>query len=184
MAVREVLRMGDPRLFEVSAPWGPSRESDLEKLITDMFDTMVALDGAGLAAPQIGVAKRVVIFEVEHNPRYPDVTPVPRTILIDPEIEALTDEIEAGWEGCLSVPGMRGLVERYTKIRYRGHDEEGRPIDRVATGFHARVVQHEVHHLEGVLYPMSIRDMRNFGFERELFPETALADLSGTGEHG
>ncbi|MDX1410460.1 MAG: peptide deformylase, partial [Saprospiraceae bacterium] len=169
MAVREVLRMGDPRLLRISAPWGPSRDEQFANLVNDMFDTMAALDGAGLAAPQIGVMKRVVIFEVADNPRYPEAASVPRTILVDPEIEPLTDEMEAGWEGCLSVPGMRGLVQRYTRVRYRGHDENGKAIDREVTGFHARVVQHEVDHLDGVLYPMRIQDLRNFGFEKELF---------------
>jgi peptide deformylase len=133
-----------------------------------MFDTMAALDGAGLAAPQIGVSKRVVIFGVEANPRYPDVEPVPTTVLINPEITALGSGTQAGWEGCLSVPGMRGLVERSAHIRYRGVDQHGRSIDREARGFHARVVQHEVDHLDGILYPMRIADLRNFGFEDTL----------------
>jgi len=168
MAVREVLKMGNPELLQVSKPVVFDGTDLLSPLLRDMFDTMAALDGAGLAAPQIGVSQRVVIFEVEHNPRYPHAEPVPRTILINPEITILDDEKESGWEGCLSVPGMRGLVERYKNIRYRGVDEKGKPIDRIASGFHARVVQHEVDHLDGILYPMRIKDIRNFGFEDQL----------------
>jgi len=165
VAVREVLKMGDPRLLTVSQPVDLDKTGQLSLLLQDMFDTMAALDGAGLAEPQIGIMQRVVIFEVAHNPRYVGVDPVPRTILINPEIEPLTEETEAGWEGCLSVPGMRGLVDRYTAIRYRGYNERGERIDREVNGFHARVVQHEVDHLDGILYPMRIKDMRNFGFE-------------------
>jgi peptide deformylase len=170
MTVRAVLKMGNPLLLKVADPL-PAAElggDALASLIRDMFDTMEALDGAGLAAPQIGVSKRVVIFGVEANPRYPDVEPVPTTVLINPEITVLGSQLDAGWEGCLSVPGMRGLVERPAHIRYRGVDEQGKPIDREARGFHARVVQHEVDHLDGVLYPMRIADMRNFGFEDTL----------------
>lgn len=164
--------MGDPRLLQVSTRVTRDEYAELPGLIRDMFDTMQALDGAGLAAPQIGVLKRVVIFGVEQNPRYPDVEPVPRTILVNPEIEVLSHETESGWEGCLSVPGLRGVVDRYTQIRYRGLDERGNVIERRASGFHARVVQHEVDHLDGVLYPMRIKDMRNFGFEETLLAGT------------
>jgi peptide deformylase len=137
---------------------------------------MQAHNGAGIAAPQIGVPKRVVIFGLTHNPRYPDAEPVPQTVLINPRIELLSDDTEDGWEGCLSVPGMRGLVPRYTKLRYIGVDENGQPIDRTVTGFHARVIQHEVDHLDGVLYPTRIRDLRQFGFSDALFPGQILAD--------
>src|SRR3954471_2563247 len=170
MAVRPVLRMGDPRLFEQSRRVEAFDTPELHDLIADMQDTMAALDGAGLAAPQIGVGLQVVIFGVDHNPRYPDAEVVPYTILINPTLEAAGDEMEEGWEGCLSVPGMRGLVPRYKHLRYRGVDEHGKPIDRTVQDFHARVVQHEVDHLLGILYPMRIRDMRSFGFVEELFP--------------
>jgi len=163
--------MGDPLLFRVAEPVMAFGTPELQTLIADMFDTMAALNGAGLAAPQIGISKRVVIFGIEHNPRYPDAEPVPTTVLINPEIEFLTDDREDGWEGCLSVPGMRGLVGRYTRLRYRGFDAEGIPIDREASGFHARVVQHECDHLDGILYPMRLKDMRLFGYEESLFPE-------------
>ncbi len=176
MPVREVLKMGDPRLLQTSVEVDVNSDPELDTLIEDMFDTMKALDGAGLAAPQIGVMKRVVIFEVEHNPRYPQAPAIPRTILINPEIEYLTGVKDAGWEGCLSVPGMRGLVERYSVIRYRGIDSNGDLIEREAQDFHARVVQHEVDHLNGVLYPMRVRDMRNFGFEDTLFPSESEDD--------
>jgi peptide deformylase len=171
MTVRRVLKMGDPLLFKVAEPVVDFDASELEALIADMFDTMAALNGAGLAAPQIGVSKRVVIFGVESNPRYPDAEPVPTTVLVNPEIEILTDEKEDGWEGCLSVPGMRGLVSRYTRLRYRGFDQHGNPIGREASGFHARVVQHECDHLDGILYPMRLKDMRLFGYEDALFPD-------------
>lgn len=146
---------------------------NLDDLLQDMFDTMEALNGAGLAAPQIGVFERVVIFGVESNPRYPDAEPVPMTVLVNPRIESLSNEKEYGWEGCLSVPGMRGLVPRLPHIRYSGLDQHGEPIEREAHGFHARVVQHEVDHIDGILYPMRIEDMRYFGFESELFSELA-----------
>ena len=168
MAIQSILKMGDPRLFEVSVPVFPSEVPNLSGLIADMIDTMNDADGAGLAAPQIGVMKRVVIFGVDYNPRYPDAESVPFTILINPSITALDDEKDYGWEGCLSVPGMRGLVARHTNIRYTGLDEKGEKIDRTVTGFHARVVQHECDHLDGVLYPLRIEDMRNFGYEDEL----------------
>ena len=141
-----------------------------------MRETMLAANGAGLAAPQIGELQRIVIFGIERNPRYPDAEPVPFTVLINPELTVLDDEQEEGWEGCLSVPGMRGLVPRYKRLRYRGFDQFGTPIDREVGDFHARVVQHEVDHLDGVLYPRRIRDLRNFGFNEELFPGQQLQD--------
>jgi len=168
MAVKEVLKMGHPLLLQVAEPVSDFNSPELDSLITDMLDTMHALDGAGLAAPQIGVSQRVVIFEVAANPRYPDVESVPRTVLINPIITPLGEEREAGWEGCLSVPGLRGLVPRYARIRYSGFDPTGAPIEREVSGFHARVVQHEVDHLDGVLYPQRIEDLRDFGFEEEL----------------
>lgn len=176
MAVKPVLRMGDPRLLRVSRPVTRFNTPELQALLTDMHDTMQALDGAGLAAPQIGVDLRVVIFGVASNPRYPDAEPVPQTVLINPVLTRLDDELEEGWEGCLSVPGMRGLVPRFLRLRYRGFDASGAPIDRTVDGFHARVVQHECDHLDGILYPMRIRDMRNFGFTEELFPGEDLGD--------
>lgn len=176
MAIKTVLRMGDPRLFGISQPVECFDTPELHALIGDMEDTMHALNGAGLAAPQIGRLLRVVIFGIEANPRYPDAEPVPRTVLINPEIIPLDAELEEGWEGCLSVPGMRGLVPRFRRLRYRGFDAAGARIERSVEGFHARVVQHECDHLDGVLYPMRIRDMRNFGFTEELFPGEELAD--------
>ena len=176
MAVKPVLRMGDPRLLEPSRPIKKFRTAELNDLIIDMRDTMASLNGAGLAAPQIGVSLQVVIFGVEANPRYPDAEAVPFTILINPKLTPEHDEIVDGWEGCLSVPGMRGLVPRYLNLRYQGFDEKGRKIDRTVTGFHARVVQHECDHLAGILYPMRIRDMRNFGFTAELFPVEDIAE--------
>jgi peptide deformylase len=149
---------------------------ELHELIADMQDTMQALNGAGLAAPQIGVDLQVVIFGVEANPRYPNAEPVPQTVLINPELEPIGEDMEEGWEGCLSVPGMRGLVPRYKRLRYRGVDQYGGPIERTVENFHARVVQHEVDHLLGILYPMRIEDMRNFGFTEELFPGEDLRD--------
>jgi peptide deformylase len=171
MAVRSVLRMGDPRLLERSAEVRQFG-AGLDALVSDMIDTMKALDGAGLAAPQIGVPLRVVIFGVTRNPRYPHVEPVPFTVLVNPEITPIGTEREDDWEGCLSVPGMRGLVPRYRAIGYRGLDPQGKPIERDASGFHARVVQHECDHLDGILYPMRIRDLSHFGFTEELFPNT------------
>jgi len=176
MAVRPVLRMGDPRLLEASRPVERFDTPELHALVADMEETMRSLDGAGLAAPQIGVQLQVVIFGVEVNPRYPDAEPVPYTVLINPVLKALDQEIEEGWEGCLSVPGMRGLVPRFQRIRYQGHDPFGNPIDRSVNGFHARVAQHECDHLAGILYPMRIRDLRNFGFSEELFPGQKLQD--------
>ena len=176
MAVRPVLRMGDPRLFEVSRKVETFDTPELHALLTDMQDTMRALDGAGLAAPQIGVGLQVVIFGIDANPRYPDAEPVPHTVLINPQLEPIGEEVEEGWEGCLSVPGMRGVVPRYKQLRYRGFDAHGATIDRTVSDFHARVVQHEVDHLFGILYPMRIRDMRNFGYIEELFPGEDIKD--------
>ena len=171
MAVREVIKIGNPLLLQVSEPVTNFNSPELEALISDMFDTMAALNGAGLAAPQIGVLSRVVIFGIEENPRYPDAEPVPATILINPKIKPLGKATEDDWEGCLSVPGMRGLVPRYSHIRYSGVDQYNQPIDRKVSGFHARVVQHECDHLDGILYPQRIRDMRMFGLESEIFKE-------------
>jgi peptide deformylase len=168
--------MGDARLLEPSRPVERFDTPELHALIADMQDTMKALNGAGLAAPQIGVGLQVAIFGVEHNPRYPDAEPVPHTVLINPAIEPLGEVMEEGWEGCLSVPGMRGLVPRFRRLRYRGYDQYRRPIDRSVEGFHARVVQHECDHLAGILYPMRIQDLRNFGFNEELFPGQDLQD--------
>ncbi|MGB5104722.1 MAG: peptide deformylase [Steroidobacteraceae bacterium] len=165
MAVRPVLRMGHPLLWQVADAVERLGTPELLELVADMDDTMRAMNGAGLAAPQIGVPLRVVIFEVERNPRYPDVEPVPYTVLVNPELTPLDDEIEDGWEGCLSVPGLRGLVPRYRRLRYRGFDQHGAPIDRSVEGFHARVVQHEVDHLDGMLYPMRLRDLRDLRYE-------------------
>jgi peptide deformylase len=176
MAVREVLRMGDPRLLERSHPVELFDTPELHALLQDMHDTMDALSGAGLAAPQIGEQVRVVIFGVARNPRYPNADPVPYTVLINPVITPLSEDVEEGWEGCLSVPGMRGVVPRYAQLRYQGYDQFGTPIDRSVTGFHARVVQHEYDHLDGILYPMRIRDMRNFGFHDVIFPDQPDAD--------
>jgi len=171
LAVKPVRRMGDPVLFQVARPVEEFNTPELSEIIKDMFDTMEAMDGAGIAAPQIGVSLRVVIFGVDSNPRYPDVESVPMTILINPEITVLDAQTEAGWEGCLSVPGMRGLVPRAMKIKYRGFDQYGHVIERTASGFHARVVQHETDHLDGILYPMRIEDLHHFGYEDVLFPE-------------
>ena len=164
MAVRDILKMGDPRLLRTAQLVTEFDTDDLHLLITDLLDTMHAADGAGLAAPQIGVGLRVVIFGFEDSPRYPDADSVPYTVLINPVLTPLSDETEAGWEGCLSVPGLRGLVPRWRHLRYTGFDPFGRPIERSVDGFHARVVQHECDHLDGILYPMRMRDMRSFGF--------------------
>jgi peptide deformylase len=177
MAVRPVLRMGDPRLFAVSRRVEALATPELDALIEDMRDTMKALNGAGLAAPQIGVDLQLVIFGFAKNDRYPDAPPVPRTVLINPTITPLSEAIEEGWEGCLSVPGLRGVVPRYARIRYTGYDPNGHAIDRQAEGFHARVVQHECDHLLGTLYPMRVRDFSKFGFTTVLFP-----DLPDAGE--
>jgi len=176
MAIREVLRMGDPRLLAVSEPVHAFGTPELENLLGDMRDTMQNLNGAGLAAPQIGVGLRVVIFGMDYNPRYPDADAVPYTVLINPVLTPLGTDLEDGWEGCLSVPGMRGLVPRYRQLRYTGVDERGAPIARDVDGFHARVVQHEVDHLDGILYPRRIRDLTQFGFSDALFPGERLAD--------
>ena len=167
MAIRPVLKMGEPLLRSVAAPI-TRFDAELAALVADMDDTMRALSGAGIAAPQIGVSARVVIFELKDNPRYPHITPVPYTVLVNPIVAPLSDEQEEGWEGCLSVPGLRGLVPRYRRLRYRGFDQHGAPIDRTVEGFHARVVQHEVDHLDGILFPQRVRDLRDFGFEDAL----------------
>ena len=174
--IREILRMGDPRLLERSREVERFGTKELQELLADMRDTMREADGAGLAAPQIGVPLRVVIFSVEANPRYPDAEPVPYTELVNPVLTPLSNEEEDGWEGCLSVPGFRGVVPRYTRLRYEGFDPVGRPIRRDVDGFHARVVQHETDHLDGILYPHRIRDMRQFGFTDILFPELGAGD--------
>jgi len=174
--IHQILRMGDPRLLQIARPVEQFGDGMLKQLVEDMFDTMHAANGAGLAAPQIGVDLRVVIFGFSSNLRYPDAEPVPETVLVNPHIVALTENQELGWEGCLSVPGLRGRVPRFNRIRYRGFDIYGNPVDREAEGFHARVVQHECDHLDGILYPMRIRDFRDFGFIEELFPGQAIED--------
>jgi peptide deformylase len=171
MTVREILKMGDPRLLRVAQPVETFGTPALRALIADMFETMEAAQGVGLAAPQIGVDLALVIFGFQNSDRYPEAPAVPRTILLNPHIEPLAADEEDGWEGCLSVPGMRGLVPRHTRIRYRGVDPDGQPIEREAEGFHARVVQHECDHLIGKLYPMRIRDFRKFGYTEVLFPD-------------
>lgn len=171
MAVRPVLRMGDPRLLERSREVERFDTPDLHELLQDMHDTMDAMSGAGLAAPQIAVPLRVVVFGLKRNPRYPEAEEVPYTILINPIITPVGDVVEEGWEGCLSVPGMRGLVPRWRALRYQGRDQLGGTIDRTVSGFHARVVQHECDHLQGVLYPMRVKDFTRFGFTEILFPE-------------
>jgi peptide deformylase len=174
--IRDVLKMGDPRLLRVAQPVRDFDSPHLRALIDDMLDTMAARDGAGIAAPQIGVNLRVVIFGVESHPNYPDAEPVPQTVLINPVIEVLSPLEQEGWEGCLSVPGMRGWVPRFGHIRYRGVDAQGAPINRLASEFHARVVQHECDHLDGILYPQRIRDLTRFGFIEALFPGQKLSD--------
>lgn len=176
MAVRDVLRMGHPVLREKAKPVEDLGSAELKRLVADMKETMAFKNGAGLAAPQIGVSQRVVIFGVEANPRYPDAEPVPFTVLVNPKLVMLTREVDEDWEGCLSVPGMRGVVPRYTKLRYTGFDEDGNAIDRVAEGFHARVVQHECDHLDGILYPQRMTDLSKLGFNEELFPGEDLHD--------
>jgi peptide deformylase len=168
--------MGDPRLLAISQPVQRFDTAELHELIADLQDTMRALNGAGLAAPQIGVGLRVVIFGIDHNPRYPDAETVPFTVLLNPVLSPLGSEIEEGWEGCLSVPGMRGWVPRFRRLEYQGYDQYGAPVKRSVTDFHARVVQHEYDHLDGILYPMRIRDLRNFGFTAELFPGEEMPD--------
>jgi len=172
--IRPVLRMGDPRLLQKALPVKEFGTPELAELLADMRDTMAHLNGAGLAAPQIGVSLQVVIFGVTSNPRYPGIEPVPETVLINPKLTPLSEEEEEGWEGCLSVPGMRGVVPRWKRLRYQGFDEHGRPFEREVADFHARVVQHEVDHLDGVLYPMRIRDFTRFGFNEALFPGQPL----------
>lgn len=176
MAIRDVLRMGHPVLRERARPVEKFATPELRALLQDMKDTMAHKNGAGLAAPQIGVSQRMVIFGVDKNPRYPDAEEVPFTVLINPKITMLTREVEEDWEGCLSVPGMRGVVPRYTKLRYSGFDVEGNPIERVAEGFHARVVQHECDHLDGILYPQRMTDLSKLGFNEELFPGEEIPD--------
>lgn len=171
MAVREILKMGDPRLLRVAQPVRAFDTPELQALVADMFDTMAAANGAGLAAPQIGVDLQLVIFGFQRNVRYPEAPPVPMTVLINPEITPLDAAMEDGWEGCLSVPGLRGVVPRHARIRYRGVDERGRTIEREAEGFHARVVQHECDHLIGRLYPTRMTDLSKLGFTSVLFPE-------------
>jgi len=174
--IRPILKMGDPRLLERSKSVDRFDTAELNELIGDMRETMIAAHGAGLAAPQIGVGLRVVIFGFEHNERYPDAEPVPYTELVNPVLTSLGTEMEDGWEGCLSVPGLRGQVPRFTRLRYTGFDAQGRPIQREAAGFHARVVQHEVDHLDGILYPMRMRDMRQLGFTDVLFPDAEVIE--------
>jgi len=176
MAIREVLKMGDPRLLAVAEPVVEFGTPELGQLLADMQDTMRDLNGAGLAAPQIGVGLRVVIFGFEDNPRYPDADSVPFTVLINPMLTPMSEVLDEGWEGCLSVPGMRGLVPRYRELRYTGFDAAGAPLDRTVKDFHARVVQHEVDHLDGILYPRRIRDLTQFGFNEALFPGEDLPD--------
>ena len=172
--IRDVLRMGDPRLWQRSLEVKEFGTPQLYALLADMRDTMAHLNGAGLAAPQIGVLLRVVIFGVHANTRYPNVEEVPDTVLMNPRLEPIGTEMEEGWEGCLSVPGMRGSVPRWKRLRYSGYDERGRRFEREVADFHARVVQHEVDHLDGILYPMRLRDLRKFGFNEALFPGEAL----------
>ena len=177
MAVRDILKMGDERLLRIAQRVTEFDTDALHLLVSDMFDTMRAVNGAGLAAPQIGVDLQLVIFGTDAvNPRYPDAPLVPRTVLLNPVITPLGEQEEDGWEGCLSVPGLRGVVPRFSSIRYTGLDPYGDPIERTVDGFHARVVQHECDHLAGILYPMRIRDLRNFGFTAELFPGEDIAD--------
>ncbi|WIT11932.1 peptide deformylase [Paucibacter sediminis] len=170
MAVREILKMGDARLLRVAKPVQQFGTPELAQLLQDMFETMKAANGAGLAAPQIGVDLQVVVFGFQHNERYPEAPPVPMTVLINPLITPLSDEMVEGWEGCLSVPGLRGVVSRHARLRYQGFDAMGAPIAREAEGFHARVVQHECDHLIGKLYPMRMTDFSRFGYTEVLFP--------------
>ena len=174
--IREVLKMGDPRLLQQARPLEQFDTPELHALLADMRDTMEHLSGAGLAAPQIGIDLQVVIFGVEQNERYPQAEEIPDTVLINPVLTPLSDELEEDWEGCLSVPGLRGMVPRHTRLRYQGYDEKGNRIDRSVTGFHARVVQHEYDHLLGILYPMRIRDFSKFGFIQALFPGEDVLD--------
>jgi len=174
--IREVLKMGDPCLLRQAQPLERFDTPELHALVADMRDTMAHLNGAGLAAPQIGVSLQVVVFGFEQNPRYPQAEAIPDTVLINPLLTPLSDELEEDWEGCLSVPGLRGIVPRHVRLRYQGFDELGNPIDRSVSGFHARVVQHECDHLIGILYPMRIRDLSKFGFIQALFPGEDIVD--------
>ncbi len=176
MAIKPVLRMGNPLLLQRAEEIAQFDTPELHALIQDMQDTMAHMNGAGIAAPQIGVSQRVVIFGVGHNPRYPDAEQVPYTVLVNPVLRPIGDSKEEGWEGCLSVPGMRGIVSRYSRLHYSGFDQYGNPIDRLVSGFHARVVQHECDHLDGILYPMRIDDLRKFGYSDVLFPDADIAD--------
>jgi peptide deformylase len=176
MPIKPVLRMGDPLLLQKAVAVERFDTPELHALIADMQDTMQHMNGAGIAAPQIGESLRVVIFGVGANPRYPDAGEVPYTVLINPILTPLGDDMEDGWEGCLSVPGMRGVVPRYSRLHYAGFDQYGKPIDRLVSGFHARVVQHECDHLDGILYPMRILDLAQFGFTDVLFPDMQMAD--------
>jgi peptide deformylase len=176
MAIRPVLKMGHSVLLQSAASVEAFDTPELHALINDMQDTMQHMNGAGIAAPQIGVSQRVVIFGVGQNPRYPDAEQVPYTVLINPVLTFVGDQMEDGWEGCLSVPGMRGIVPRYQRLHYKGFDQYGQVIDRLVSGFHARVVQHECDHLDGVLYPMRIQDLRQFGYTDVLFPDSDIAD--------
>ncbi|MBA3589909.1 MAG: peptide deformylase [Methylibium sp.] len=176
MTIHTILKMGDPRLLRIAQPVREFDTPELHALVADMFETMEAAHGAGLAAPQIGVDLQLVIFGFGSTDRYPDAPPVPRTVLINPQITPLTDALEEDWEGCLSVPGLRGVVPRFARIRYGGFDPQGQPVDREAEGFHARVVQHECDHLIGTLYPMRVRDFSRFGYTDVLFPGLDASD--------
>lgn len=176
MAIKTVLKMGDPVLLQKALEVKQFDTPELHALIQDMQDTMAHMNGAGIAAPQIGVSLRVVIFGVGANPRYPDAEQVPYTVLINPMLTPIGDAKEEGWEGCLSVPGLRGIVPRYQRLHYTGFDQYGKPIDRLVSGFHARVVQHECDHLDGILYPMRIQDLTKFGFTDVLFPNQDIQD--------
>jgi len=182
MAVKTVLKMGDPQLYRKAEPVTEFNTPALDRLIEDMFDTMAAYNGAGLAAPQIGVSLRVAIFGVQANPRYPQAEAVPTTILINPVLRPIGVDMEEGWEGCLSVPGLRGLVSRHAQLRYTGYDQHGNPIDRTVSGFHARVVQHECDHLDGILYPMRLKDWRQIGYEDVLFPDLVKSSEAAAAE--
>ncbi|MES2500721.1 MAG: peptide deformylase [Pseudomonadota bacterium] len=176
MAIKTVLKMGDPILLQKASPVTQFNTPDLHALIQDMQDTMAYMNGAGIAAPQIGVSLQVVIFGVGDNRRYPDAEQVPYTVLINPTLMPIQNEMDDDWEGCLSVPGMRGIVPRYTRLHYTGFDQFGAPIDRLVSGFHARVVQHECDHLDGILYPMRIKNLKDFGFNDVLFPNQDIQD--------
>jgi len=174
--IRPILRMGDPRLLQRSLPVERLGTAELRDLLADMRETMIAAHGAGLAAPQIGVLQRVVIFGFEHNDRYPDAEPVPYTEIVNPLLTPIGPELEEDWEGCLSVPGLRGRVPRHARLRYTGFDPQGKRIDREVSGFHARVVQHECDHLDGILYPFRMRDLRLLGYTDVLFPDADVVD--------